>query len=394
MTLPLEGIKVVEMTQVLAGPFAAMLLADQGADVIKIEPLDGDSARDLVPNYPDSNGLSLGFLTFNRNKRSIVLDMAHPKGRELTYSILRQADVLVIAMRTGTRQRRGLSYEDVSAINPKLIYASITGFGDLGPDSDQPGLDMVVQGRVGDIMARQFPNLPPPGDTNLYHFDMATAMLTAYSVVLALRDRDRTGQGQKVDLSLLHSALISQCIQMTRRVGSDDSYQIKRAVRVIHECSDGRWIFAAGSGARWPSFCRIMGAEQLAEDPAYDTIEKRRAKESELQDIFAPLFLKKPAAEWEAELKADGHFVSVLKYIPEVYDDPQVIANNMITEFEQPHFGKVKVVNTPFRMSASMDEPRFRRHAPTLAEHTDEILLELGKTPEEIEALKLEGVLF
>lgn len=394
MTLPLEGIRVVEMTQVLAGPFSAMMLADQGADVTKIEPLDGDSARELLPNYPGSNGLSLGFLTFNRNKRSIVIDMSHPKGLELTYDILRDADVLLMAMRTGTRKRRGLDYEKVSAINPRLIYASITGFGNLGPDSDQPGLDMVVQGRVGDIMSRQYPNMPPPGDTNLYHFDMATAMLTVYSIMLALRDRDRTGLGQQIDLSLLHSALACQSVQMSRLVGTEEIYSIKRAVPVVYQCSDGRWLFAAGSGARWESFCRIMGVEHLITDPAYDTIEKRRAKEQELHDIFAPLFLKRPAGEWEAELKADGHFVSRLNHIDEVFDDPQVVANNMITEFEQPDLGTVKVVNVPFRMSASADEQRIRRPAPTLAEHTDEILLELGKTPEEIEELKLEGVLF
>ena len=394
MSLPLSGIRVVEMCQILAGPFTAMLLADQGADVIKVEPPEGDSARRLVPNYPESKGLSLGYLTFNRNKRSIVVNMSKPKGRDLVYDLLREADVLLMAMRTGTRQRRGLTYEEVAAINPRLIYLSLTGFGEKGPEADQPGIDIVTQARVGDMAGRLTPGGPPPEHTHLYHFDMATSMLAAFSVTLALNQRERTGRGQKIEVSLLQSALASQAIQMTQRVGSDDSYAIRAVgIRGTHLCSDGRYLYAGAGGVRWESFCRSVGLDHLAEDPRFNTPEKRLEQADELTEILSRHFATRPAAEWEAMLKADNHITSVVREVSEVYDDPQVVANEMITEFEQPGFGTVKAVTVPFKMSESTNEPWLRRHAPTLGENTQEVLRELGRSQEEIEALAEEEVI-
>ena len=392
MSLPLSDIRVVEIGQIFAGPFAAMLLADQGAQVIKIEPPQGELGRQLVPSYPGSGGLSLAFLTFNRNKRSIVVDMSKPQGREVVYSLVRLADVLVINMRLGARRRRGVTYEEMANINPKLIYASITGNGEAGPEADLPGNDFVTQARMGDMAGRRLAGTPPPEVTLFNHFDMVAAMLTTCAVLLALREREHTGQGQKVEVSVLESALACQAVQMTRVGSSDDSYGV-RGVPGNYLCSDGRYIYI-NIRQRWANLCRIVGLEHLAEDPAFDSTEKQNQKADEISAMLSRQFAARPAAEWEALLKAGDIIASVVKEISEVYDDPQVVANEMITEFEQPGLGSIKTTNVPFRMSSAIHKPGSWRHAPTLGENTDEVLQELGHTSEDIQELRLQGVVF
>ncbi|MFH1140079.1 MAG: CoA transferase [Chloroflexota bacterium] len=394
MALPLADIRVVDFGTVLAGPFATMLLADQGADVIKLEPPGGESARRLAPNFPDSKGLSLGFLTFNRNKRTIELDITKPKGIEVAYRLFQWADVLVINMRLGTRQRRGLTYEHLAAINPRLIYASLTAFGEKGPDAGLPGVDITNQGRSGDIEARRPPGGSPPPHTHLYHFDMAVAMLIAYAVMLALRQRERTGQGQEIKFNLLQTALACQAIQMTRLVGFDGSYVIlDPGPPRMYPGSDGRYVLVPGGGPQWAAFCRTIGLDHLATDPRFDTPEKRTQRDKELAEIISRQFATRPAREWEAMFKKNSLNATMVQRMDEVYDDPQVIANEMIIQFEQPGLGTVKAVNVPFKMSATAGEAWFQRHPPTVGEHTREVLQELGYSAAEIEALKSEGVI-
>ncbi|MEK7777703.1 MAG: CoA transferase, partial [Chloroflexota bacterium] len=267
MTLPLADIKVVDFCTAMAGPFAAMLLADQGANVIKLEAPEGDYARRVAPSYPVAGGISLGFLSFNRNKRSIIVDITRPKGRELAYDLIRWADVLVINMRVGARQRRGFTYEELAAVNPRLIYASITGYGEDGPDANLPGADIAIQARVGDMAGRRLPGGDLPAHTNLFHFDMATSMLAGYAVMLALRDRERTGQGQRVELNLLQSALACQSVQMTHRFGSTDRYpSLPTGLPIEYLCSDGRYLLSqAISAARLESFCQAVGLKHVLE---------------------------------------------------------------------------------------------------------------------------------
>ncbi|MSQ21744.1 MAG: CoA transferase [Dehalococcoidia bacterium] len=388
MALPLSDIRVVEMSQVLAGPFAAMLLADQGAEVIKVESPEGDSARRLAPNFPGSNGLSLGYLSFNRNKRSVVLDITKPQGLEAAYKLFQWADVLIINVRVGARQRRGLAYADLKKVNPRLIYVSLTAWGANGPDADLPGADVAVQPRVGDLMARVPPGTPPPASSHFYHFDMSTAMLIAYSVMVALRQREQSGQGQNIELSLLQTALAAQASQMTRLVGSDLSYHVLSEGFVPNYlCSDGRYLYITIFGARWDLCCQAIGLEHLGKDQRFDTPEKRNERGTELYKLLSDHFATKPAAYWEARLKAIGLAATVIKEMREVYDDPQVVANDMIIQFEQPGLGTIKAVNIPFKLSANSKEPWLRRHAPTLGEHTFEVLEEMGYTQEEIQSM-------
>ena len=395
MSLPLSGIRVIDFATVLAGPFAAMLLADQGADVVKIESPEGDSARRLQPNYPQTKGLSLGFISFNRNKRSVVVDITRPGGIDVVYDLLRWADVLVINMRVNTRKRRGLTYERVAAVNPRLIYASITGYGENGPDADLPGADITIQGRVGDILERSPDGGPPPEYTHLYHFDMATAMLGAYSVMLALKQREATGHGQEINLNLLQSALACQNVQMTQRIGSDGRYAIKAGpLPNQYQGSDGRWLLSQSInvGARWDEFPKAIGLDYLITDPRFNTQQKREQRVGEIKNILTKHFATRPAADWVAMFKARSMTATMVQSLVEVYDDPQVVNNDMIVQFEQTQLGAVRSTGLPFRMAESAGEAWLRRPAPTLGEHTEEVLAQLGYNGDRLHALKAEKV--
>lgn len=415
MSLPLSDIRIVDLTTVLSGPFGAMLLADQGADVIKIEDPDGgDSARQSTP-VPGTDDLSIAFLAFNRNKRSITLDITKPAGKEAAYRLCNWADVLLINMRVDTRRRRGFTYEELAKINPRLIYVSLTGYGDEGPGADLPGVDIVLQARIGDIEGRQQPGGPPPPHTRLYHFDMGTSIVLAWAVTLALWERERTGLGQKVELSLLQTGLSLHAAQMTKVLGQQVRFPTRgggtrsadgsgspgvsvggySALRNLYLCGDGRYILNMfiNTGPRWDSLCETLHLDGLAADPRLDSVEHRMQNTEAIAGILSRHFLTKSAAEWEAIFQAAGHTASIVKEVEEVFDDPQVVANDMITQFEQPGLGEVKGVGRPFRMSSTADAQWLRRPAPHLGEHTDEVLGELGYSPTEIEALRAGGVL-
>ena len=253
MTLPLSHIKVVEMTQGLAAPMTAMYLADQGAEVIKVESHEGDSSRGGSPGFQDAHpSLSLRILTYNRNKRAMVVDFTKPEGLEIIHRLLRQADVLVINVTMGARRRRGLTYEDLAVINPRLVYASITAYGDEGPEADLPGVDMNIQARSGDMAARRMPGSPPPGQTSLWHFDMSTAMLAFAAIMMALYEREFTGKGQRVEANLLQSAMALETLQLTRAPGQARGYPAKSDNLPNHYlCSDGRYFYIGTGVARW-----------------------------------------------------------------------------------------------------------------------------------------------
>ena len=391
MSLPLSGIKVLDFSQVLAGPLTSVLLADQGADVIKLEPPEGDSYRRGMPNFPNAPGMSYDFLSYNHNKRSIVVDITKPSGLAIAHRLLQWADVAILNMRLLARQRRSLTYEDAAAINPRLIYVSVTGYGEEGPERDLPGADIYVQPRVGDVAGRRLPGGAMPTPTRLAHFDTATSMFGVYAIMLALWERERTGLGQNIETNLLLSALMLQLGQMTRLAGNtsegrpilgDNSLNL-----TVYRCSDDRYIFATTGRERWDNFCAAVRLTELATDERFDTAQKRTQNAQDLRKILTAQFATRPALEWESRLKAEGFAVSILKDMMEVYEDPQVVANEMIVEYQQPGIGAVKIVNTPFKLSSSAEEPWLRRPVPYKGEQTDEVLRELGYTIQEIEAL-------
>ena len=397
MSLPLSDIRVVDFSTVFSAPFAAMLLADQGAEVIKIESPDGgDTARQSAA-VPGTADMSLGFLAFNRNKRSVALDITTPEGKEAAYRLCQWADILIINMRVDTRRRRGFTYEQMAEINPRLIYVSLTGYGDDGPDANLPGIDIIMQARTGDIASRQEPGRPPPPHSRLYYFDMGTSMLAAYAITLALRDRERTGVGRKIEVSLLQTGVSLHAVQMTKVEGFDDRFATGAApgLRQMYQCADGRYILNMfiNIGPRWDSLCRALQLDELTNDPRFDTAEHRAQNTDAIVEILSRHLLTKTSPEWEAIFKAAGHTTSIVKEVDELFDDPQVLANEMITQFEQPGLGEVKAVGLPFRMSPAGDADWLRRPVPHLGEHTNEVLGELGYSPAEIETLRAAGAL-
>jgi len=393
MALPLSNIKVVDFSQNLAAPFSGMLLADQGANVIKVEPPHGDSSRSRAPNY---GGTSITTLSFNRNKRSIVADITNPAGLEVAYRLIKWADVLVTNTRVDARRRRGLNYEAVATMNPRLVYASLTGYGEEGPDANLGGADITIQARAGDIAGRRPVGGSLPVYTHLYHYDMAAGMLIAYSVMVALYEREQTGRGQKVEVNLLQAGLALHSIQMTRRTGSNERYPI-RATGLPNQyiCSDGKQLLSQSInvGPRWEVFTKTVGLDRLLTDPSFDTLEKRERSVEDLQGIITRHFATRPAAEWEAMFKEKNLTASVVNEIEteDVDNDTQVVANKMITEFQQPGLGPITANSIPFKLSEHTDDSWLRLPAPALGEHTHEILQELGYSNEEIKSLKAGG---
>ena len=395
MPLPLSDVRVVDFCTVYAGPFTAMLLADQGAEVIKLEPPDGDTARGMTP-VESGDDVSISFLAFNRNKRSVTLDITTPEGKQAAYRLCQWADVLVINTRVDGRRRRGFAYEDLAAINPRLIYVSLTGYGDDGPEANLPGIDIVIQARVGDIASRREPGSPPPRHTPLFHFDMGTSLATTYAVMLALWERERTGLGQKVETSLLHTALTLHALQLARVEGSAARGVVRmEGPRATYLCADGRYVLDTTINIRrgWDTLCDTFPIVELVGDPRFATPEGRLEHTAEIEAIMARQFLAKPAAEWAALFKAAGHTASVVNEIDEIYEDPQVVANEMVTQFEQPGQGMVEAVGRPFRLGATAALPWHRRPAPHLGEHTEEVLLELGYSRAEVVAMRAAGAL-
>ncbi len=394
MTLPLSDVKVVDFCQVLAGPATTMLLADQGAEVIKVETPEGDNARNFLP-FPGTDNLSRGYVAFNRNKRNIVLDLTNTRGREVAYRLVRWADVAACNLRVSVPPRLGIAYEDLAAINPRLVYASITAYGEKGPDATLPGYDLIVQAKSGITSTRRDADGTPIGSF-IFYADMAGAMLASYAIMVALHDRERTGLGQKVEVNLLHVYLALQAVQMVKAPEHDQPQQgrMPTALATSYRAGDGRFIHVhAASQRQWHSLCRALGLDHLLDDPAFVTMEQRRQEADVLYDIIANMIATKTAREWETILKAGNSPTSVIQEWDEVWEDPQVLANDMFLQFDQPGLGPVSMVNVPLGMSASREEPRYRRPAPHMGEHALEILSELGYGPSEIEELKANGAL-
>ncbi len=396
MALPLSGIKVLDFSEIIAGPVTSMLLADRGADVIKLEPPDGDSFRRALPNFPNAPGMSHDFLSHNHNKRSIVADISKPEGLAVAHRLFRWADVAILNMRLPARRRRSVTYEDAAAINPRLIYVSVTGYGEKGPDTDLPGADVATQPRVGDSAGRRLPGGPMPGPTGLAHFDISTSILGCYAIMLALWERERTGRGQKVETNLLLSALTLQMGNMTRVPGktSDGRPVLRGNMHLsVYRCSDDRYIVASAGGERWDNFCAALGLSEAATDERFNTAEKRTQNAEDLRKILAAHIATRPAIEWDSRFKAKGLAGVMLKDLMEVYDDPQVVANDMIVEYEQPGIGALRIVGLPFNLSGSAGEQWLRRPVPYKGEHTVEVLKELGYTTQEIQTLRKAGAI-
>jgi crotonobetainyl-CoA:carnitine CoA-transferase CaiB-like acyl-CoA transferase len=391
----LEGITVLDFSQGWGGPGGTMLLADQGADVIKIEPLQGEQGRGFFANEP-IEGEERGFLVFNRGKRGIALNLKDPKGIEAIERLVKKADVLLHNFRPGVAERLGIDYATLKKINPTLIYASLSGFGKKGPYANHRAYDAVLQAMAG-LLHRRSPDGTPLG-TGLWVSDTGTAMMLAYAVTLALYARGRTGEGQQVDLALLNQALFMELPDLIRtpeemEIGLQSGYS--KQLWDYHtpcRCKDGKFILpVAMTNDQWKSLCRVLDLDRLAEQHEFNNAIKRFRQGDILHDEMEQAFERKDRAEWVTLLqKADVPHAPLIER-DEVLKHPQLVENGLVEEIDHPKCGKIFMLGIPFRLSKTPGA--VRGPAPLLGQHSREILLEIGYSEEEIATMVESGVI-
>jgi crotonobetainyl-CoA:carnitine CoA-transferase CaiB-like acyl-CoA transferase len=395
MTLPLDGLTVLDLTRVLSGPYCTMMLADMGARVIKIErPGSGDDTRAWGP--PFVGGESSYFLSINRNKESVALDFKHPEGRRLLDAFIARADILVENFAPGTLDRMGLGYEAVAATRPGLVYASITGFGNTGPLRDRPGYDAVVQAEGG-LMS-----LTGPGDGEPYRLGVAIADIVAglfatQGILLAMLVRERTGRGQHVDVGMLDSvvSLLTYQAGIYFTTGRTPTRSGNRHPSIApydtFEAADGTLVLAVGNDAQWRTFCRVSEEPALASS-RFETNADRVRHDAELRPLLARVLAMRTRQAWIDGLVPAGVPCASVRSLDDVLTDPQVIAREMIEILEHPAAGALRVLGVPVKLSQTPGS--VRTPPPRLGEQTSRVLTaDLGLTPAEIQCLARDGII-
>ncbi|MBI2918636.1 MAG: CoA transferase [Chloroflexi bacterium] len=380
MARPLDGIRVLELAHALAGPSGGMHLADYGADVLKVEPLEGDLWR-RYPYMPPGSRLakarmSRTFIVLNRNKRSLAVDLRQDRGREIMLRLVRRSDVLIENLPTGGMDKLGLGYETLQELNPRLVYASISGLGSRGPEADRRAFDSIAQGRAGILAGRRYEDGSPVVPST-YTSDMACGILLAYAVTMCLFEREKSGKGQRVQLSLLGSALAVFAPQLVRLANDALAQPASHPLGLPYRCQDGRYIIlSAITDKQWGGLCKAMDLEHLLEEPLFASATDRQDHGDALFPILETVFLSRPAAEWVERMAAEGVPAGVVQEKEEVFSDPQVLANDFIVTRPHPVLGEVSLLGLPFSLGRTPGE--VARVAPTLGEHSEEVLQELG----------------
>lgn len=391
---PLDGIKVIDLSRVLAGPYCTMVLADLGAEVVKIEePTRGDEARGVGPFL---NGVSAYFTSINRGKKSVALNIKNPKGADLVRHLIARADILVENFRPGTMDRLGLGYETLAGVNPRLIYAACSGFGQTGPYRNRGAYDMVIQG-MGGIMSITGEAGGRPLKTGPAIGDLAGGLFTVIGILTALHARERTGEGQMVDIGMLDCqvALLENAIIRYTTTGEIPGPLGARHPSIApfeaFEAKDGYVIFAVGT-PQWERFCRLIGHEELLQDPRFATNALRAENHAALQPVIADAAKTRTVREWMDLMEKAGVPCGPINRIDQVVEDPQVQARGMIAAIHDPEVGVTRLPGSPIKLSRTPG--RVDRPAPRLGEHTADILKEwLGFEGQAIDALKQEQVI-
>lgn len=390
MKQALEGIKVLDLTRVLAGPYATMVMADMGADVIKIEaPGVGDDSRAFGPYIANESAY---FMSLNRNKRSITLNLKKPKAKELFLEMVKKADVVVENYRPGTMEKLGLGYEELKKINPGIIYAASSGFGHSGPYSKRAAYDAVVQA-MGGIMSITGPKGGKPTRVGPSVGDITAGLFTAIGILAALNHRNNTGQGQKVDVAMLDCqvAILENAIARYVVTGEVPKPAGNRHTSITpfepFETSDGEIMIAAGNDALFIKLCELFGTEEWVQDERFKSNPQRTKHVEELTPLITAITKTKTTKEWQELLDKAGVPNGPINTIDKVLEDPQVLAREMVVEVDHPVAGHLKMAGVPIKMSETQGS--VRKPAPVLGQHTEEILQDLlGLNKEEIEELK------
>lgn len=390
---PLSGVVVIDLSRILAGPYCTMLLGDLGAEVIKIEaPGRGDGSREWGP--PWAGGESAYYLCVNRNKKSITLNLKSEKGREVLRKLIEKGDVLVENFLPGTMERWGFDYERVREINPRIIYCSITGYGQEGPYKDRPGYDFIIQAQGG-IMSITGPVEGPPMKVGVAIVDVTAGLFAAVAILAALHEREGSGEGQHIDIALLDSQvawlvnvasnyLVSG--EVPRRYGNAHPNIVPYE---LFEAEDGWFALGVGNDRQWRKLCEVIGRPKLAQDPRFATNPRRVENREALIPLLQEIFRGRMVDEWLGLLVEAGIPCAPVNSIDRVLADPQVQSREMVVEVPHPTAGRVRLVGSPLKLSRTPVE--MRHHPPLLGEHTEEVLTDfLGYTLQEIAQLRKE----
>ena len=387
----LSGIRVLDITQVMAGPYCAMLLCDMGADVIKVEPPAGDSTRRMAGAR---GGDSPGFNAVNRGKRGIVVDIKHERGPQVVARLASTADVLIENYRPGAMARAGLGYEQLRAVNPRLVYASISGYGQTGPHGGRGGFDLVAQGVSGIMSVTGEPDRPPV-KAGVPLTDLGASLFAVAGILAALHDRQRTDAGQHVDTSLVEAGVALSVWEATEYLSSG---RVPRPLGSAHrmsapyqalECADGYITVGAANDRLFARLSTLLGHPEWVADPQFADDTARVANRRALADRIEQVTRTRPRRHWLARFEAEGIPCGPINTYADVLTDEQIAAREMVVETDHPTLGRLRTLGTPLKLSRT---PLVTgRPAPLLGEHTTEVLGEAGYSEAEVAELRAAG---
>jgi formyl-CoA transferase len=400
----LGHLRVLDLTRVLAGPWCTQLLADLGADVVKVErPGTGDDTRAWGPPYlKDAQGKDTTeaayYLAANRGKRSVTIDLAHPEGQRVVRLLAERADVVVENYKVGQLARFGLDYATLAALNPRLVYCSITGFGQYGPHADRAGYDFIIQGMGGFMsITGERDDLPGggPQKAGVAVSDLMTGMYSTVAILAALAHRERTGQGQHIDMALF-DVMLAMLANMNMNYltsgkppGRAGNAHQNIVPYQVFEAADGHVVIAVGNDGQFVKFCEVAGCAELSAHPSYRRNADRVRNREEILAILAPIVRTRPVAFWTEQLEAAGVPCGPINNIAQALADPQVAARALRVDLPHPLAGQVPLVANPIKFSAT--PPAYDLAPPTLGQHTADVLRECGLDAAEIERLRSLG---
>jgi len=387
---PLEGIRVLDMTWALAGPFCTMLLCDLGAEVIKVEnPEGGDPSR---RNFPFIEGISSYFLSVNRGKKSITVNLQHPQGKEVILGLAKKSDVMVENFRPGVLDRLGLGYAAVKEVNPKIIYGACSGFGQKGPYAHRPAYDVIVQGMGGTLSITGEAG-GPPVRVGFSIGDLGGGIFTAMGILSALHERERSGLGQMIDISMLdcQMALLENAFtrffatgEIPERIGT--RHPVLTPFQAL-PTKDGYIVVAVPREDWWQKFCHLINRQDLLADDRFKDNPSRTKNHKDLEDILSAVTRTRTTVEWVAAMEKIDVACGPVNTVDQVAQDPHTIAREMIARVQHPQAGMLRVVNSPIKLSRT--PVKLERASPQVGEHTNEILKTLlGLTEEEVAGLR------